>query len=68
MNDNVRCASCDIELGSDPITVDGVPFCCQGCAQGGPCLCTYERSAHRYPANGDGDRQAALDLFADGSG
>ncbi len=65
MNDNVRCASCDIELGSDPITVDGVPFCCQGCAQGGPCLCTYQGSLAPYPGNGQRELWEILDIFGD---
>jgi len=41
----VRCANCDIEILWPPTVVQGKPFCCTGCAAGGPCNCDY--SLHR---------------------
>ena len=32
----VRCANCDIEILWPPTVVQGKPFCCTGCAAGGP--------------------------------
>ena len=43
------CESCGIRLGSDCLHVDGNPYCCAGCASGGPCICTYEHDLGRYP-------------------
>ncbi len=37
----VRCANCDIEIRWPPTVVQGKPFCCSGCAAGGPCTCDY---------------------------
>ena len=44
-NQVMRCANCDIEILWLPIVVQGKPFCCTGCAAGGPCNCDY--SLHR---------------------
>jgi hypothetical protein len=41
----VHCANCDIDILWPPIIVQGKPFCCTGCAAGGPCNCDY--SQHR---------------------
>jgi hypothetical protein len=41
----MRCANCDIEIRWSPTVVQGKPFCCTGCAAGGPCNCDY--SLHR---------------------
>ena len=62
----MRCASCDIELTSDPLIVAGKPFCCPGCAEGGPCTCTYEGDQGRYPRNGHRDPLLVPDLFEEG--
>jgi len=64
-NEGRRCASCDIELDSDAFTVGDIPFCCSGCAQGGPCICTYERDQTRYPSNGHGDFMSVLAQYED---
>jgi hypothetical protein len=40
-----RCANCDIEILWPPTVAQGKPFCCTGCAAGGPCNCDY--SLHR---------------------
>lgn len=37
-----RCANCRLEIAWEPIVVDGQVFCCGGCAQGGPCYCSYD--------------------------
>src|SRR5690349_12288343 len=44
----VRCANCDIEVLWWPVVVEGVAYCCTGCAVGGPCNCDYSqyRSIH----------------------
>lgn len=65
MESDIRCASCDIELTTDYVLTDGQPFCCHGCAQGGPCLCTYEGSPARYPRNGHTRWQVTLDSSSD---
>lgn len=36
------CANCGIPIRWQPTVVDGKPFCCMGCAQGGPCECDYD--------------------------
>ena len=36
------CATCEIEI-TRPATVQaGLPFCCAGCVDGGPCTCSYD--------------------------
>ena len=37
-----RCASCEIPLVDTPVLRMDEAYCCIGCAQGGPCICTYE--------------------------
>jgi hypothetical protein len=61
-----RCASCDIEISGVPELVDGDVFCCPGCAEGGPCTCTYEGDQARYPHNGHGELMLALERLEDG--
>ncbi len=63
----MKCASCDIELTESPLVVDGTPFCCSGCAEGGPCTCVYEDARLRQPRNGHRDPLAVLELFQDGN-
>lgn len=36
------CASCDQLLTDQPVYRMDEAYCCLGCAQGGPCVCTYE--------------------------
>jgi hypothetical protein len=36
------CASCEVEIEHPPVLHLEVAYCCIGCAEGGPCLCTYE--------------------------
>jgi hypothetical protein len=36
------CVTCEIEIAG-PVTFHlGLPFCCAGCAAGGPCTCSYD--------------------------
>jgi len=62
MDEPKRCASCDIELDKLPLIVEGLPYCCHGCANGGPCVCSYVGHPAKYPRNGHTD-EALLDLF-----
>jgi hypothetical protein len=50
-----KCDSCDIDLPGDHLVVLGKPFCCHGCSQGGPCICTYEMENSRQGRNGHSD-------------
>jgi hypothetical protein len=36
------CASCEITIVGWPIYRADEAFCCPGCADGGPCVCSYE--------------------------
>jgi hypothetical protein len=36
------CANCDLDIWWQPIVVDGRTYCCGGCAQDGPCYCSYD--------------------------
>ncbi len=37
------CASCDSLLTDRPVYRMDETYCCLGCAQNGPCVCTYEQ-------------------------
>jgi hypothetical protein len=37
-----RCANCDVEISWRPVAHRGRPYCCGGCAQRGPCYCSYD--------------------------
>lgn len=39
-----RCANCDAEIAWRPTIHLGRAYCCGGCAQGGPCYCSYDLS------------------------
>ena len=36
------CACCDCVITNRPIYRMDEAYCCTGCAEGGPCMCTYE--------------------------
>ena len=36
------CASCEGVITSRPVYYMDEAYCCAGCAQGGPCVCSYE--------------------------
>ncbi len=42
MHQESVCANCGIVVSWQPTIVDGVTYCCLGCAQGGPCECDYD--------------------------
>lgn len=37
------CASCDAVITDRPVYMMDEAYCCLGCAQNGPCICTYEQ-------------------------
>ncbi len=51
----MKCESCDIELRGQVLRVGGRPFCCAGCAEGGPCVCSYEEDGPSFSRNGHAD-------------
>lgn len=60
----MRCGSCDIDLtGCQPIFVDGKPFCCSGCAAGGPCVCLYDNEQARRLRRTRGERVGVRELL-----
>jgi hypothetical protein len=38
------CASCDGAITGEPIYRRDEAYCCLGCADGGPCTCSYEQN------------------------
>lgn len=40
-----RCANCGVEIPWRPAVHHGRTYCCGGCAQGGPCYCSYDLTA-----------------------
>ena len=57
------CDSCGIRLGPDCVRADDKPYCCAGCAGGGPCICTYEHDLGRYPPSHYARPISMADLF-----
>ena len=63
----VNCANCLYPLDEPAVVVvNGTPYCCSGCAQGGPCICSYGRSnlPEQLPVLGDpatGNKPASMD-------
>lgn len=47
------CTNCEWTIDGSPVDVAGVPFCCTGCAAGGPCTCAYTQCASQSPAGDD---------------
>ncbi len=41
MSDYPQCANCFAQVLWQPVLHQGQPYCCEGCAHGGPCICTY---------------------------
>jgi hypothetical protein len=62
MDEPKRCASCDVELDKLPVVVSGSAYCCDGCADGGPCVCSYVGETARYHRNGHTDN-VLFDFF-----
>ncbi len=63
-NSKLRCASCDVEIFGIVFKVAGGPYCCSGCARGGPCTCTYDDQGS-YPRNSRRDLLLALESLED---
>ena len=42
MHQQLVCANCKIVIRWQPTIVDGLSYCCPGCAAGGPCECDYD--------------------------
>ena len=38
----ISCATCELGIRWQPVTRGQDRFCCDGCAAGGPCTCTYD--------------------------
>lgn len=41
-SDPASCATCELEINWPPVERGHARFCCDGCAAGGPCICTYD--------------------------
>ncbi len=51
MHSEPICTNCRIMIRWQPTIVDGKPYCCLGCAQGGPCECDYDNLPQRDGSN-----------------
>jgi hypothetical protein len=49
-----HCASCELQLTGRPVYFMDETYCCTGCANGGPCVCTYELDMADDGVNGMG--------------
>jgi hypothetical protein len=63
-----RCATCGVEIPWRPAIHRGGTYCCGGCAQGGPCYCSYDlprREDEDFAiARGGPGRRTAFGSFA----
>ena len=41
-SDLPHCANCGVDIPWRPAIHHGKTYCCGGCAQGGPCYCSYD--------------------------
>lgn len=48
-----RCGNCGTEIPWKPVVHQGRPFCCGGCARGGPCYCSYDLAPRDQPRASD---------------
>jgi hypothetical protein len=44
-----RCHNCGAAISWRPVTHRGHIYCCGGCAQGGPCYCSYDLTTRDWP-------------------
>ncbi len=56
------CASCDGAITDRPVYRMDEAYCCLGCAQSGPCICTYEQDLADDGVNSLGMPFPARDL------
>ena len=47
------CANCFADFDWEPAIHEGEEYCCPGCAQGGPCICTYSGAPAAPPVERD---------------
>src|SRR5205809_8016486 len=40
--ETVICATCELEVPWTPVRLGARAYCCEGCAVGGPCFCSYD--------------------------
>src|SRR5207244_9452306 len=40
--ETVICATCELEVPWTPVRRGARAYCCEGCAVGGPCFCSYD--------------------------
>jgi len=59
----MKCESCDIDLASLPLWRDDRYFCCSGCADGGPCICSYVDDPARLGKDVSGAPVRVTDLL-----
>lgn len=59
----MKCESCDIELTALPMWRGDRQYCCSGCADGGPCICSYVDDPARLGADGKEAPMAVRDLL-----
>jgi len=57
------CDSCGIRLDPECLRIEDEPYCCAGCAAGGPCNCTYEQDLGRFPPSHYARRVSFADLL-----
>lgn len=50
-----QCANCGVPIPWRPVVHRGKTYCCGGCAQGGPCYCSYDLH-ERYTEQTGGTR------------
>jgi hypothetical protein len=43
-----RCANCGAEIPWKPVVHREHAYCCGGCAQGGPCYCSYDLATKKW--------------------
>lgn len=44
-----RCLNCGLAISWPSIIVNGMEYCCGGCALGGPCYCSYDAAGSEEP-------------------
>ena len=66
-SDLPHCANCGVEIPWRPAVHRGKTYCCGGCAQGGPCYCSYDltdRDPHRPHRLGSMPTRAVTGAYA----
>jgi hypothetical protein len=58
-----RCANCGVEIPWRPTFHRNSAYCCGGCAQGGPCYCSYDVLPMESRAHSGGDNPRPMDQY-----